>query len=78
MEPLGPRNVGHHIPDDVVARRYRAGIRNMRHLYLPLSDTALTYDNSDMSGILIASRRPNAPMVIHDADRWSKIDEVSR
>ena len=69
---------GHRIPDDVIARRYYSGIRNMRHLYLPLADTAYIYDNSDMAGVLIAGRVVNAPFMVHDAARWSKIEEASR
>ena len=69
---------GHHIPNDVVRRRYAAGLRNMRHLYLPLVDTVLVYDNSDTGGILIAERRPGTPLVIHDAKRWRRIEEMTR
>jgi predicted ABC-type ATPase len=69
---------GHHIPDDVVVRRYSAGLRNMRHIYLPLADMALIYDNSDQSGLLIASRQLDAQFVIHDGVRWSQIEEASR
>jgi predicted ABC-type ATPase len=69
---------GHHIPNDVVRRRYAAGLQNMRHLYLPLVDTALVYDNSDTGGIVIAERRPGAPLVIHDAERWRRIEEMTR
>lgn len=29
---------GHSIPEEVIRRRYRAGLWNMRHLYLPLAD----------------------------------------
>jgi predicted ABC-type ATPase len=35
------REGGHRIPSDVIRRRYRAGLRNMRHLYLPLADAVL-------------------------------------
>ena len=31
---------GHRIPEDVVVRRYRSGLRNMRTLYLPAADIA--------------------------------------
>jgi predicted ABC-type ATPase len=72
------REGGHHIPDEVVERRYAAGLRNMRHLYLPLADTALIYDNSDGSGILIAERRTDVPLVVHDKARWSQIEEATQ
>jgi predicted ABC-type ATPase len=67
---------GHHIPDDVVIRRYSAGLRNMRQLYLPLADFAFIYDNSDRDGVLVAERRGNDPLVIHDKSRWQQIVET--
>jgi predicted ABC-type ATPase len=69
---------GHRIPNDVIVRRYSIGIRNMVRIYLPLADIALIYDNSDRKGVLIASRRLNSPLVVHEANRWSKIEETSR
>jgi predicted ABC-type ATPase len=72
------RQGGHRIPADVVHRRYWAGLRNMRDLYLPLADIALIYDNSDNGRVLIAARSPDEPLVIHDEDRWHKIEEVAR
>jgi predicted ABC-type ATPase len=41
------REGGHSIPTEVIYRRFEAGIWNMRHLYLPLADTAAIYDNGD-------------------------------
>jgi predicted ABC-type ATPase len=32
------RNGGHHIPDDVVERRYYNGLYNLHHLYMPVCD----------------------------------------
>jgi predicted ABC-type ATPase len=69
---------GHRIPADVVVRRYSAGLRNMRHIYLPLADLILIHDNSDASGVLIAERRGGAPLVIHDSGRWKQIEEATR
>jgi predicted ABC-type ATPase len=69
---------GHRIPNDVILRRYAAGLRNMRHLYLPLADMALIYDNSDRSDLLIASRQMNSPLIVHDQARWSRIEELTR
>jgi predicted ABC-type ATPase len=55
------RQGGHGIPSDVVIRRYRAGLANMRHLYLALADVAAIYDNSDEGRTLVAERMPDAP-----------------
>lgn len=37
----------HDIPEDVITRRYWAGIRNLSKLYVPLSDYWLIIDNSE-------------------------------
>jgi predicted ABC-type ATPase len=75
---LRVRNGGHHVPDHVVVRRYAAGLRNMRHLYLPLVDIGLIYDNSDEGGQLIAERRQGDSFIIHDEILWRKIEESTR
>jgi predicted ABC-type ATPase len=72
------RQGGHNIPPDIIHRRYWAGLRNMRHLYLPLAHAALIVDNSDDAGVVIAEREPDAPLVIHDAARWAQIEEATR
>lgn len=68
---------GHGIPPEVVARRYAGGLRNMRHLYLPLAHSAAIYDNSDEVRILIARRADGLPLVIHDSERWGLIKEAT-
>jgi predicted ABC-type ATPase len=71
------RQGGHHVPPDVVHRRYHAGLRNMRHLYLPLADVILIVDNSDDGGSVIAERALDAPLVIRDVARWALIEEAT-
>jgi predicted ABC-type ATPase len=50
----------------------------MRHLYLPLADIALIYDNSDNSRTLIAERKPDAPFIIHEKNRWKQIEQATQ
>jgi predicted ABC-type ATPase len=40
------RQGGHHVPDDVVRRRYFAGRENLETLYKPIVDEWILYDNS--------------------------------
>jgi predicted ABC-type ATPase len=70
------RQGGHNIPTDVVIRRYWAGLSNMRLLYLPLADVAAIHDNSDGSGALIAERPDNCPLVVHDGEKWARIEKA--
>ena len=69
---------GHHIPEQVVRRRYHAGIKNVSRLYLPIVDVAYIYDNADEAGVLIAERQPEKQLVVHDIARWERILEASR
>ncbi len=67
------RRGGHGVPENVVLRRYWAGLRNLRHLYLPLSDGALIYDNSSRRRILIAELL-DGRITVHDQTRWRLIE----
>ena len=71
------RQGGHSISDEVIFRRFRTGLWNMLHLYLPLADTAAIYDNSQRQRILIADRESGGQLVIHDQVRWSRIEELT-
>jgi predicted ABC-type ATPase len=71
------RQGGHSIPDEVIFRRFRTGLWNMLHLYLPRADTAAIYDNSQRHRILIADQESGCPLVIHDHARWSRIEELT-
>jgi predicted ABC-type ATPase len=68
---------GHSIPADVIYRRFKTGLWNMRHLYLPLADTAAIYDNSGERRILIADREAGLPLIVHDRERWSRVEELT-
>lgn len=67
------RDGGHDIPRDVIIRRYWGGILNMREIYLPMSDVAAIYDNSDDERILIAERTASATFAVRDQNRWALI-----
>jgi predicted ABC-type ATPase len=72
------REGGHRIPDEVVYRRFKLGLRNMLDLYLPLADEAEIYDNTDRKRVLIAERRGGKPLLVHDSERWARIEEIAR
>jgi predicted ABC-type ATPase len=72
------REGGHNIPDNVVVQRYHAGLRNLRHLYLPIADIGLIYDNSDGTSVLIAESRRNSQHVIYDQSLWNQIEDATK
>ena len=68
---------GHHIPEEVIRRRYLAGLWNMRHLYLPLAYDAFVYDNRDRALRLVARRAAGSPLLILDEETWARIEELT-
>jgi predicted ABC-type ATPase len=66
---------GHSIPEEVIRRRYRSGLWNMRHLYLPLADEATIYDNRDSALRLIARREAPFSLEVWDGDIWARIEK---
>jgi predicted ABC-type ATPase len=50
----------------------------MRNLYLPLADEAEIYDNTDRKRIMIAEKREDLALFVHDQERWARIEEVAR
>ena len=69
---------GHNISEDVIVRRFHAGLWNMRNLYLPLADEAAIYDNTDRRRILIAEKREGMAFYVHDLERWATIEVATR
>jgi predicted ABC-type ATPase len=49
------RQGGHHIPEDVIRRRFDAGLKLLQHVYLPLVDAWSIHDNSDLVPRLLQS-----------------------
>jgi len=68
---------GHHVPEEVIIRRYHSGIRNFFVHYLPLSDQALILDNSGEQEKIIAIKNKNRSLDILDTVVWKRIQRGS-
>ena len=67
---------GHSIPPEVIACRYRKGVRNFFELYQPLMDTWAVYDNTEAAAFqMIASGETNQTTVVASADWWERFKE---
>ena len=68
------RTGGHYVADDVVRRRYHAGLRNLFELYRPLAEQWQVYDNSTDGPVqpVAAGRRDQSP-VVYDELTWHAI-----
>lgn len=68
---------GHHIPDEVVARRYQAGLNNFLRLYKSRVDYWLLIDNSRTQPELIAEGQGNVSYKVVDLPKWQIIHQLT-
>ena len=68
---------GHDIPEDVIIRRYRKGIKNLFRIFIPLSDYWLVIDNSSSPYRLICEGAKSRPKIF-DNNLWDQIQNQSK
>ena len=59
---------GHYVADEVVRRRYSAGIRNFFRLYRPLATTWTVYNNSGPEPVCVAEGLSSETIGVYDKD----------
>lgn len=64
---------GHHVPEEIVRRRYSAGIRNFFHLYQPLTTTWAMYNTSGPRPALVAEGLASETIGVYDKEVWETI-----
>jgi predicted ABC-type ATPase len=63
---------GHDVAEEVIRRRYSAGLRNLWRFYKPLADAWSVFDNSESAKSLpIASGGKEEPFLVRDEDSWA-------
>lgn len=72
------RKGGHHIPEDVIRRRYRSGLMNLFRIYIPLADAWAVCDNTGEERFVVARGGRTLPLQILDVNRWSVMQEAAR
>jgi predicted ABC-type ATPase len=65
---------GHDVPEDVVRRRYQAGLRNFFGLYVPLADSWQMLDNSEPGKPRLVATG-NDQLFVRDAETWQRIQK---
>jgi predicted ABC-type ATPase len=70
---------GHDVPEDVVRRRYAAGLKNFSRLYQPLADTWAVYDNSNLPDpMIIAQGGQGEKQSLFHTGLWNSFREMSQ
>lgn len=68
---------GHHVPPEIVARRYLGGIRNLFGLYMPIADDWAVYDNTMGDRREVAEGRLSAVTKLYDERVWETIRRLN-
>ncbi len=70
------RQGGHHVPEEVIRRRYHRGLANFRSLYRPLATTWRLYDNSEgfTPREVAAGGQGREPRIL-DRANWQAVNE---
>lgn len=66
-------NGGHDIPQDIVLRRYQAGINNLFEIYMPKVDYWLLADNSYTPRVIVAEGGRGQTTEVHDVKLFNTI-----
>jgi len=70
---------GHHVPEDVIRRRYEAGLKNFFRIYRPLAASWRSYDNAVRGERrLIADGARGQDDVVFDQDLWNNVNREWR
>ena len=63
-------NGGHNIPETDIRRRFRRGIYNLIHLYMPICGSVLVYNNAKTPTPLVARKKSSTLEIIED-NMWN-------
>jgi predicted ABC-type ATPase len=69
---------GHHIPDEIVRRRYDRGIFNLINLYMPICNSWIVVNNKDVVPELIAKGALTGENMIQNYYIWGIINAQSK
>jgi predicted ABC-type ATPase len=72
------RRGGHHVPADVIRRRYQRGLSNFFTLYRSLADVWRVYDSSGWPPVLVAHRLYQGEEHVLRSDTWQVIQQGAR
>ncbi|NLJ83275.1 MAG: zeta toxin [Bacteroidales bacterium] len=68
---------GHNVPQTTITRRYYSGIKNLFHLYMPICDYWMIFDNSKTQSELIAEGYKNKTIDIKNTITYETIKKLA-
>lgn len=69
---------GHHVPSDVVRRRFGRSLSNFFKLYSPLADEWTLFDNSGENDARVIATQSVNHLTVTEAATWQKLQKLSK
>ena len=67
-------NGGHNIPEEDIRRRFKRGIYNLIHLYLPICNSVLVYNNVKTPAQIVARKRSKSDALeLIESEMWNQL-----
>jgi predicted ABC-type ATPase len=67
---------GHAIPEEIIQRRYVAGLKNFFKMYSPIADSWQFYDNSEDDGLALIASKNQEKIRIENKEIWEYLVET--
>jgi predicted ABC-type ATPase len=68
---------GHNIPEDIIRRRYRTGLKNLIHIFIKIANKWIVVDNSKQKFSLIAEGDQGNEALFYDNEKWNLINIIA-
>ena len=69
---------GHHVPADVVHRRFGRSLSNFFKLYVDLGDEWTLFDNSGRDDARVIAMQSANHLTVTEAGTWKKLQKLSK
>ena len=68
---------GHHVPPEIIERRYKRGLENLFKIYLPICDKVMVFDNSTGTSEHIFNKRRGQDPIIFNLQNYQILRKLS-
>lgn len=67
---------GHSVPEEIIRRRYKTGLKNFFELYKPIADSWQIYDNTDIGNLVPIASKIDNKLKVQSPLVWEKLIEA--
>lgn len=74
MQNAVKRSIMRLTPSVIIRRRFKRGINNLIHLYMPICDSVLVYNNAHGDAISVSEQEiPTSEVLVYEPEMWNQL-----